>query len=822
MSVVGIDFGNATMVVGAARHRGIDIIANEASRRETPALVGFKDNRRYLGESAATQRIGNIQNTISNIKRLIGKKWNQEDVQNEIKNLPYKVVQVGDNNIGIQVLYKGEVQIFSPEQLAAIIFTNMKTIVENDNPTAVKDVVISIPLYFNDAQRRAVQTAAKIAGLNCLRLLTEPLAIATTWGIYKKDLPEAGAKVVFVDFGESAITASVCLFTGNSQKGEVKIIGAAFDSNLGGRDFDNCLVKHFVEAIKEKYKMDVSANSKALFRLATSCEKTKNILTSNPVAPMNVESIMNDVDVGFILSRQEFEDINKELVDRAVNVVLSAIATAGIPNNEIHAVELVGGATRIPIFQQRLKDALGIEVSHTMNKAEAVAKGCALVCAILSPQFNVKRDFKLKGYNPYTMEVTWEITSTNGATTTESFTVKRGVGTPALISKVFSNASSVNTTVRYSDESEHPIGTPCEIGKFTIPSIPTDASGEPQKVKLSLKIDDSGLIVLDLAQASEIYYEDEPVPPAPVPEQKPESKADQEAGDKMETEPEQGAPQEPAKKKKVRKTSVPVNVTIFGTLPDAQIRSLNSSEFAMRASDQLVIQTEEKRNSLEAYIYDTRNKVQFEGTELYEFATETERNDLLAKLDDIESWLYGEGSDSTKEVYEAKLSELRVIGDPIEVRKVESEARPTATASLQSLLAHFEEKATTSDEKYSHIDQADKNKILDKIKEIREWLARVMEKQEAVPVNANPVVLSHEITNKGAEVDRLATPILNRPKPKPKPAEQPKPAESQPQPQPQPQAQQPSPDQQSQQPSQDQTGPNEIPKAGGPESMEVD
>ena len=162
-----------------------------------------------------------------------------------------------------------------------------------------------------------------------------------------------------------------------------------------------------------------------------------------------------------------------------------------------------------------MKEALGIELSHTMNKA----KGCALICAILSPQFNVKRDFKLKGYNPYTMEVDWEINSASG-TNTESFTDNRGVGTPALISKVFSNATSVNTTdIRYSNPSEYPSGADPLIGKFSIPSIPVDANGEPQKVKLSLKIDDSGLVVLDLAQASEIYYEDEPAPVNPATEQ---------------------------------------------------------------------------------------------------------------------------------------------------------------------------------------------------------------------------------------------------------------------------------------------------------------
>lgn len=815
MSVIGIDFGNSTSVVGAARNRGIDIIANEASRRETASLVGFKDNRRYLGEAAATQRIGNIQNTISNIKRLIGKKFNQEDVQNEIKRLPYKVVQVGENDIGIQVLYNGQVQVFSPEQITAMIFTNMKIIVENDSPAAVKDVVISIPLYFNDAQRRAVQSAAKIAGFNCLRVLTEPLAIATTWGIYKKDLPESGVKVVLVDFGESSITASVCSFTGNPQKGEAKIIGAAFDANVGGRNFDDGLVQHFVKLIQEKYKIDVSTNSKAMFRLGQSCEKAKNILTSNPVAAMNVESIMNDIDVGFQITRQDFEDINQNLVDRAIEVVKSAIDAAGIQPNELTAVELIGGASRIPIFQHKLKEVLGMELSHTMNKSEAVAKGCALVCAILSPQFNVKRDFKLKGYNPYTMDVNWEITSPSGTVSTETFTVKRGVTTPALISKVFSNAATVTTTISYSDASELPAGTPSQIGQFVVKNVPLDSSSnEPQKVKLSLKIDDNGLITLDTAQASEIHFEDVPVEAKPAeakPEAKPEGQADN--SDKMETEPAETTPSEPQKKKVVKKTNVPVDVVIFGTLNDAQIRNLNNSEFTMRNQDLLVIQTEEKRNSLEAYIYDVRNKIQFEGCELYEFASPSERTDLCNKLDEIEAWLYGDGAETTKEVYESKLSELRIIGDPIELRKAESIARPSAIESLHKTLNEFEEKATNSDERYSHIEQADKQKILDKIKEVRDWLFNVLNHQEGLAVSVPPVVLSHEILAKSSEVDRFATPILNKPKPKPKPVETPKPAE---QPQAQPQQEQPKPAEQPE------VKPDTQQPANGPEIMEVD
>lgn len=837
MSVIGIDFGNSTMVVGAARNRGIDIIANEASKRETPTLVGFKDRRRYLGEQAATQRIGNLQNTISNIKRLIGKKWDQEDVQQEIKNSPFKVERVGENNIGISVLYNGERQIFSPEQILAIMLTNMKIIVENDSHTAVKDVVISIPLYFTDAQRRSVAAASKIAGLNCLRLVTEPLAIATTWGIYKKDL-ENGVKVLFVDFGESAITATVCQFNGTAQKGEVKILGAAFDQHLGGRDFDNSLVNHFVKEIQSKHKMNVAENPKAMFRLAQACEKCKNILTSNPIAPMNVESIMNDVDVGFTISRQDFEDINKENVERAANVVLAAITAAGIDKNELFAVELVGGASRIPIIQHRIKDVTGHETSHTMNKAEAVAKGCALVCAILSPQFNVQRDYRLKGYNPYTMEVQWVITHRDGTTSTESFTVNRGVGTPALVSKVFSNAASVVTTVRYSDPSELLPGTNLMIGQFTIPAIPLDASGEPQKVKLSLKIDDNGLIVLDLAQASETYYEDEVVPsPAPSPSPSPSPSApaaDSEVkdGDKMETEVSPGvnaennnsaAPSDerkdelPGKKKKVRKTNVSVNVLFHNGLPDDQIRSLNSAELNMRSQDQTAILTEERKNSLESYIYDTRNKIQFEGTELYEYSTATEREQFLQKLDETETWLYDEGFDSTKDIYESKLSDLKVLGDPIELRKFESEARPIAIQNLQTALTTFEENALSTDDKYSHIDQADKNKILEKVREIREWLNHVMEKQNQVAVYLPPVVLSHEIQSKVSDIDRLATPILNRPKPKPKveapkPAEQPKPEE--------PKAAQPPPpaaENNNPPPAQDAT-----PTTNGPEIMEVD
>jgi len=264
--------------------------------------------------------------------------------------------------------------------------------------------VISVPGWFTDIQRRSILDAAEVSGLNCLRLMNDITASALGYGITKTDLPEDKPRnVVFVDIGHSSYSVAIVSYL----KGQLTIRSTAYDRHFGGRDFDQLLVNHFAEVFKKKYNIDVKSNPKAIFRLRTAIEKLKKVLSANSQAPLNVESIMNDVDVSSIISRQEFEELSVNLLDRVEVPLKQALQESGLKLEEIHFVEVVGGSTRIPSIKERIAKFFGKELNFTLNQDEAIARGCALQCAILSPVFKV-REFTVQDNTPYAIKIKWE------------------------------------------------------------------------------------------------------------------------------------------------------------------------------------------------------------------------------------------------------------------------------------------------------------------------------------------------------------------------------------------------------------------------------
>jgi len=272
MSVVGFDFGNANCTIAVAQKGGIDVILNEVSSRQTPCMVSFGEKERYIGEPALSQYMRNIKNTIVNIKRILGRKWNEPELQEELKSLPFKAVQLENNEVGVEVMYCFEKKVFTPVQIVAMILQKLKQITEKATEKGCCDVVISVPGFWTDFQRRALLDASKIAGLNCLRLLNESTASALGYGIYKTNLSETEPiHVMFVDMGHTATSVCIVEFL----KGKLKILSSAYDPHLGGRNFDQVLVDHFVKEFKDKYKIDIRTNQKAMIRLEVACEKLK-------------------------------------------------------------------------------------------------------------------------------------------------------------------------------------------------------------------------------------------------------------------------------------------------------------------------------------------------------------------------------------------------------------------------------------------------------------------------------------------------------------------------------------------------------------------
>ncbi|XP_014665007.1 PREDICTED: 97 kDa heat shock protein-like [Priapulus caudatus] len=328
MSVVGFDCGYQSNYIAVARGGGIETVANDYSQRSTPAVISLNEKNRTMGVAAKQQMVSNLKNTIWGFKKLIGRNFDDPRLQREKDFLPYDIVRQPDGSTGVKVQYLGEEQVFSPQQIMAMMLTKLKDVTESGLKAKVNDCVISVPSFFTDAERRAMLDSSRIAGLNCLKLMNETTATALAYGIYKQDLPtpeEKPRNVVFIDVGHSAMQTCACAFN----KGKLKVLAVASDPNLGGRDFTLALTDHFTEDFKKRYRLDARTNKRAIVRLTDECEKLKKLMSANSTdIPMHVECFMNDVDVTAHFSREKFEELVSELLQRAEQTMLNLLNAA--------------------------------------------------------------------------------------------------------------------------------------------------------------------------------------------------------------------------------------------------------------------------------------------------------------------------------------------------------------------------------------------------------------------------------------------------------------------------------------------------------------
>lgn len=459
----------------------------------------------------------------------------------------------------------GESHTFSATQLVAMYLGKLRDIAANELKQAVSDVVIAVPGWYTEIQRRATIDAAQIAGLNVLRLINDSTAVALGYGITKSDLPEADnpRHVVFVDVGHSNLTASVVAFS----KGQLTVKSTAYERNLGGRDLDYALVRHFAEEFKEKYKIDVLSNQKATFRLAAGCEKLKKVLSANAESALNVESIMNDVDASSKLHRDEFEKLIADVLDRVAAPIESALKESGLSLDQIDAVELVGGSTRVPAIRHRIQSVFpGKVLSSTLNQDEAIARGATFACASLSPVFRV-RDFSIHDINYYPIKVQWERMPDDEEN--ELLVFPRGNSVPSTKVLTFYRNGPFDIEAVYAEPQGLPGAINPWIGKFTAKQVgPPDAKGNLSPVKVKVRLGAHGTVSFEQAYYEEIEEKEE----AP-----------------MEVDGEQQA--QPKKKKIVRKKDLPF-VSGTSSLDASIINTLRETENQMHASDKLVMDTE--------------------------------------------------------------------------------------------------------------------------------------------------------------------------------------------------------------------------------------
>jgi heat shock protein 4 len=472
----------------------------------------------------------------------------------------------------IQVNYVGERQTFSATQLVAMYLGKLRDIASTELKTGVQDVVIAVPGWYTDIQRRALLDAASIAGLTTLRLINDTTAVALGYGITKADLPEPENPryIAFVDVGHTSLSVAIVAFS----KGQLSIKATAYDRNLGGRDVDYALVQHFATEFQTKYKIDVMSNPKAVFRLTTGCEKLKKVLSANAEAPLNVENIMNDVDATSFLSRDQMEELVAGVLDRIPAPIHRALADSGLTVEQLDSVELVGGATRMPAIRARIQQAFGGKpLSFTLNQDEAVARGATFCCAQLSPVFRV-RDFSIQDINHYPIKVQWAAVPSDPDDDTELLVFPRGNNLPSTKVLSFYRKDPFELEAVYAEPALLPGGINPSILRFSAADVPPDPKGDVTCVKLKARLNLHGIMSLETAYVEEVEEKEEAPP--------------------MDVDPpaEGAAPPAPPKKKRiVRKKEIPFNLST-SSLPKEKVDALKEQENQMYAADKLVMDTE--------------------------------------------------------------------------------------------------------------------------------------------------------------------------------------------------------------------------------------
>ncbi|XP_054648743.1 heat shock 70 kDa protein 4b [Dunckerocampus dactyliophorus] len=793
MSVVGFDVGYLNCYVAVARAGGIETVANEYSDRCTPACVSFGPRNRSIGAAAKSQVVTNCKNTVQGFKRFHGRAFSDPFVQRLQSSLVYDVAQMPTGTTGIKVMYMEEEKVFSIEQVTAMLLTKLKETAEGALKKPVADCVVSVPCYFTDSERRSVVDAAQIAGLNCLRLMNETTAVALAYGIYKQDLPapeEKARNVVFVDLGHSGYQTSVCAFN----KGKLKVLATACDAELGGKDFDEVLVRYFCEEFAKKYKLDVKSKPRALVRLYQECEKLKKLMSANSSdLPLNIECFMNEIDVTGKLNRGLFEEMSADILARVEPPLQRLLEQSKLKKEDIYAVEIVGGASRIPAVKERISKFFGKELSTTLNADEAVARGCALQCAILSPAFKV-REFSITDAVPYPISLKWHSAAEEGVSDCEVFPMNH----VAPFSKVltFYRKEPFSLEAYYNSPNTLPYPDPT-IGQFLIQKVVPQASGESSKVKVKVRVNIHGIFSVSSASLVEVLKSDEtdePMETEQANEKDGENKMQtdqeepQDEGDgpkeqdektpreneEMETTTEEGkgekkSDQPPQAKKPKVKTKVlelPIENSPQWQLADDMLNLFVENEGKMIMQDKLEKERNDAKNNVEEYVYEMRDKLH---GMLEKFVGEAERDALSVKLGDTENWLYEDGEDQSKQVYIDRLAELKKLGQPIQDRFNEAEERPKTFEELGKQIQQymkFVEACKMKEEQYDHLDEADVTKVDKLATEVMMWMNSAMNQQSKQSLTMDPSIKVQEIQAKTRELFSACNPIVTKPKPK--------------------------------------------------------